>query len=453
VILLEQNYRSTQRILDAAMAVFDKNPHRSRKQLFTDRGAGEKITVHQSLNEQEAGRFIVDTIAQAAAQGKANPGDFAVMYRTNAQSRILEEAFLQANLPYKLVGAMRFYGRREVKDVLCYLRLAFNPNDEASLGRVINVPSRRIGIKALAALRTLALAQKTTPGQLLMRLGETPDDAMFDVLPTLTRQAMAGFGRLMMRWVAYAEKLEPMELMDRIVADVNYHDYLMSDGTEEEGQDRWDNVQELRRLAAEYKGRTISDFLENIALVSDQDTLDDADEVPTLLTLHAAKGLEFPTVFIAGLDDGSLPHSRSFDDPEEMAEERRLFYVGITRAENELILINNMYKNSYGYSEAVIPSRFLQDLPDELIKGGRRPNLETVLRADRWDRPSREPAAVEVRFRPGMNVKHPAWGQGMVLNSRIQDDDEVVDIFFQEVGLKKVVAAFANLQAVDKDEE
>lgn len=453
VILLEQNYRSTQRILDAAMAVIDRNPHRTRKQLFTDRGEGEKITLHQSLNEQEAGRFIVDTIAQAAAQGKANPGDFAVMYRTNAQSRILEEAFLQANLPYKLVGAMRFYGRREVKDALCYLRLAFNPNDEASLNRVINVPSRRIGIKAQAALRTLALAQKTTPGQLIMRLGETPDDAMFDVLPSLTRQSMAGFGRLLIRWVAFAEKLEPMELLDRIMADVNYHDYLMSEGTEEEGQDRWDNVQELRRLAAEYKGRTISDFLENIALVSDQDTLDDADEVPTLLTLHAAKGLEFPIVFIAGLDDGSLPHSRSFDDPEEMAEERRLFYVGITRAENELILINNMYRNSFGYSEAVIPSRFLQDLPDDLIKGGRRPSIETVLRADRWDRPSREPAAVEVRFRPGMNVKHPTWGEGMVLNSRIQDDDEVVDIFFQDVGLKKVVAAFANLQTLEKSEE
>ncbi len=453
VILLEQNYRSTQRILDAAMAVIDRNPHRTRKQLFTDRGAGEKITLHQSLNEQEAGRFIVDTIAQASAQRKANPGDFAIMYRTNAQSRILEEAFLQANLPYKLVGAMRFYGRREVKDALCYLRLAFNPNDEASLNRVINVPSRRIGIKAQAALRTLALAQKTTPGQLIMKLGEMPDDPMFDVLPTLTRQAMAGFGRALARWVAYAEKLEPMELMDRIMADVNYHDYLMSEGTEEEGQDRWDNVQELRRLAAEYKGRTISDFLENIALVSDQDTLDDADEVPTLLTLHAAKGLEFPIVFIAGLDDGTLPHSRSFDDPEEMAEERRLFYVGITRAENELILINNMYKNSFGYSEAVIPSRFLQDLPDDLVKGGKRPMADPKIRPDRWDRPGREAPAVEVRFRPGMSVKHPSWGEGMVLNSRIQDDDEVVDIFFQDVGLKKVVAAFANLQTVEKDED
>lgn len=453
VILLEQNYRSTQRILDAAMAVIDRNPHRTRKQLFTDRGAGEKITLHQAINEQAAGRFIVDTIAQTVAQRKGNPGDFAVMYRTNAQSRILEEAFLQANLPYKLVGAMRFYGRREVKDVLCYLRLSFNPNDEASLGRVINVPSRRIGIKAQAAMRTLALAQKTTPGQLLMRLGETPDDPMFDVLPSLTRQAMTSFGKLLTRWVAYAENLEPMEMMDRILADVNYHDYLMSEGTEEEGQDRWDNVQELRRLAAEYKGRTISDFLENIALVSDQDTLDETAEVPTLLTLHAAKGLEFPIVFIAGLDDGTLPHSRSFDDPEEMAEERRLFYVGITRAENQLHLIHNMYKNSYGYSEAVIPSRFLQDLPDELILGGKRQSAEQPVRPDRWDLPGREAPVVQARFRPGMNVQHPTWGEGMVLNSRIQDDDEVVDIFFQDVGLKKVLAAFANLKSVEKNEE
>jgi DNA helicase-2/ATP-dependent DNA helicase PcrA len=213
-------------------------------------------------------------------------------------------------------------------------------------------------------------------------------------------------------------------------------------------------VQELRRLAAEYKGRTIGDFLENIALVSDQDTIDETAEVPTLLTLHAAKGLEFPIVFIAGLDDGVMPHSRSFDDPEEMAEERRLFYVGITRAKDQLILINDMYRNSYGYAEAVIPSRFLEDLPDELIEGGKSGRPQHAYQPYRWDQGERkETQAVKARFAPGMNVRHATWGDGMVLNSRIQDDDEVVDIFFKEVGLKKVMAAFANLQAVNKDKE
>jgi DNA helicase-2/ATP-dependent DNA helicase PcrA len=227
----------------------------------------------------------------------------------------------------------------------------------------------------------------------------------------------------------------------------------MEDGPEEEGQDRWDNVQELRRLAAEYKGKTLTDFLENISLVSDQDTIDETAEVPTLLTLHSAKGLEFPTVFILGLDDGTLPHSRSFDDPEEMAEERRLLYVGITRARNELTLVHNIYKSSYGYAEATLPSRFLDDLPDELIEGGNQARLEHPFRPDRWEKPDFQKSApiLETQFKPGMSVRHPAWGQGMVLNSRIQDDDEIVDIFFQDVGLKKVMAAFANLQALPKD--
>lgn len=453
VILLEQNYRSTQRILDAAMAVIDRNPHRTRKQLFSDRGAGEKIRIHMTLNEQETGRYIVEQIAMAVQAG-ASLGDFAVMYRVNAQSRLIEEAFLHANLPYKLVGAQRFYGRREVKDVLCYLRLALNPDDEASLNRVINVPARRIGLKSQAALRNLAIQEKTTPGRMLMRLGETPDDPIFGAIPSLARQAMVPLGRRLAAWHALAGEAEPMKLMDRILADIDYHGYLLADAGEEEGQDRWDNVQEMRRLAAEYSGRTISDFLENIALVSDQDTIDETAEVPTLLTLHAAKGLEFPVVFIAGLDDGMLPHSRSFDDPEEMAEERRLFYVGITRAEDRLILMHNAYRNSFGYSEAVEPSRFLDDLPAELVEGGNRARLEHAFRPDRWERPSSPKAHIlQPQYRPGMNVRHATWGDGLVLNSRIQDDDEVVDIFFEGVGLKKVLAAFANLETVEKAED
>ena len=320
VILLEQNYRSTQRILDAAMAVIDRNPHRTRKQLFTERGAGEKIYVNEALNEHQGAEYIVETIASLVAQGR-QPGDFAIMYRTNAQSRIIEEAFLFANLPYKLVGAQRFYGRREVKDILCYLRLAYNPTDEASLNRVINTPTRRIGAKTQADWRALAIQHNTTPGQLLLELASNPDNDLFNDLRTPALQAVADFAKLLAKWHAATRELPTMELIDRILSDIDYHSYLLDAG-EEEGVDRWENVLELRRLAAENRQQGLGEFLESIALVSDQDTIDDNAEVPTLLTLHTAKGLEFPVVFITGLDDGTLPHSRSMDDPEEMAEER-----------------------------------------------------------------------------------------------------------------------------------
>jgi DNA helicase-2/ATP-dependent DNA helicase PcrA len=453
VILLEQNYRSTQRILDAAMAVIDRNPHRTHKQLFTERGTGPKIVLHEALNEDDAAGFIVKNIAHRVATEGEQPGDFAIMYRTNAQSRILEEAFLQANLPYKLIGAQRFYGRREIKDMLAYLRLAHNPNDEASLGRVINRPTRRIGTKAQARLKALALKRDVSSGALLLELSQNPDAPHFADWPNPTHQALHAFSKKLAGWQLVAEEVEPLELLDNIIEASDYKTYILADG-EEEGLDRWENILELRRLAGDYKGKSLSEFLETIALVSDQDSVDESANVPTLMTLHTAKGLEYPVVFIAGLDDGTLPHSRSMDDPEQMAEERRLLYVGMTRAKDKLFLIHDQYRNNYGYSEPVDPSRFIDDLPDELIEGGNRLGAKAIARPDLWEQPSREPTpALEPQFAPGMSVRHPTWGEGMILSSRIQDDDEVVDIFFEDVGLKKVVAAFAKLETVDKDQE
>ncbi|MCG8555413.1 MAG: DUF3553 domain-containing protein, partial [Proteobacteria bacterium] len=276
---------------------------------------------------------------------------------------------------------------------------------------------------------------------------------VFDELKKLSRQSVGHFAKLLAKWQAAAAELPPMELMDRILADIDYHSYLLDAG-EEEGLDRWENVLELRRLAAENKDQSLGDFLESIALVSDQDTIDENASVPTLLTLHTAKGLEFPVVFITGLDEGTLPHSRSMDDPEEMAEERRLFYVGITRAQDQLYLVHHQFRNQYGYSEPVDPSRFLADLPDDLVEGGNQARSAPPARPDLWETPSApEPVRVEQQFEPGMAVRHPAWGEGMVLNSRVQDDDEVVDIFFEDVGLKKVVAAFAKLETVEKEQD
>jgi DNA helicase-2/ATP-dependent DNA helicase PcrA len=363
---------------------------------------------------------------------------------------VLEESFLHAGLPYRLVGAQRFYGRREIKDVIAYLRLVHNPADEVSLTRVINTPARGVGDKTMLALRTQAGQLRLTPGELLLKLGGGEDTAS---LPAISGRMMAPlehFGRLLVGWRSFDQGATPLSLMDRVVSDIDYQAYL-EDGTEE-GRDRWENVVELRRLAAEFQEAGLEAFLEQVALVSDQDTMEERTNVPTLLTLHAAKGLEFPVVFIVGLNDGTLPHSRSFDDPDGMEEERRLLYVGITRAKNRLYLAYAQNRSLYGYSEPIDPSRYLDDIPIHLVderqpaRSGRR-TLRAAYGDERWQAPSPARARVtEQRFHPGLRVQHNVWGEGMVLNSRIQDDDEIVDIFFEQVGLKRVAASLANLE-------
>ncbi|MEJ2449018.1 MAG: 3'-5' exonuclease, partial [Anaerolineales bacterium] len=348
VILLEQNYRSTQNILDTAMAIIDRNTNRKKKQLFTERGAGEKIIIREAYDEREQAALVVEKIIQQIAQKKAAPGEFAVMYRTNAQSRLIEEAFLSANLPYKLVGAQRFYGRREVKDLIAYLRLVANPDDSFSLSRVINTPSRYIGTKTFSELVTIAGKNQITPGEQLLRLAEE-ESTDLDSFSTAAGKRLAAFGRMLSRWCKTYETLPPGEVLDQIIDDVGYRTYL-EDGSED-GFERWENVVELRRLAAEYQTVGLLKFLEDVALVSDQDTLDPSQEVPTLLTLHAAKGLEFKQVMIIGVNEGILPHQRSFDDPEAMEEERRLFYVGVTRAKDRLYLFHSLNRYSFGYFE------------------------------------------------------------------------------------------------------
>jgi DNA helicase-2/ATP-dependent DNA helicase PcrA len=450
VILLEQNYRSTQAILDVAMAVIDRNPYRTPKRLFTDRGQGQKVSLYEANDDRMEAAYVVDTIASLVKIENRQPGDFAVMYRTNAQSRVLEEAFLSHNLPYKLVGAQRFYGRREIKDMIAYLRLVHNPQDELSLARAINTPSRGIGNKTYLALRTQAQKSGISPGELLLSLATDDQSPVWENFRGRAAAALSAFSSLLAKWVQDRYDLPPLMLMDQILDDVDYHSYI-DDGTDE-GKDRWDNVMELRRLASEFQDLGLAAFLEQIALVSDQDTLDASANAPTLLTLHAAKGLEFPVVFIVGLSDGILPHSRSTDDPEEMMEERRLFYVGITRAKDRLFLVYPQQRNAYGYLEPVEESRFLADIPDEMIDStgrlrSRRGRATATFRPERWQTPAQNEAAVlQPRYHPGMHVQHPTWGEGMVLNSRVDSDDEIVDIFFKEIGLKHVAASLARLE-------
>jgi DNA helicase-2/ATP-dependent DNA helicase PcrA len=449
VILLEQNYRSHQNILDAAMGVIDRAGNRRKKRLFSDRGAGEKIFFYEARDDYGEASFVVDTIAQLVASGEFEPKDCAVMYRTNAMSRLLEEAFLQARLPYKLVGAQRFYGRREVKDVIAFLRLVHNPADEAALGRIINVPPRGIGEKTLATLHMVARQNQTNAGAILLELARGADSAFYKSFTGRAAVPLADFGGMFANWRALAQTAAIPELFDRILKDINYKEYIVEDDSEE-SLDRWENVQELKRLAMEYSTRTLDEFLENVALVADQDTLTDAN-APTLLTLHAAKGLEFGAVFIVGLDDGIIPHSRSFDEPEQMEEERRLFYVGITRAKDRLYLLRAIQRGGRGMAEETYPSRFLDDIPTDLLVGKTRTgrSMRGAPLETKWALPSPKGRGVggegQALYKAGTRVKHPMWGEGMVLDSRMQDGDEIIDVVFESVGIKRLAASLANL--------
>ena len=466
-ILLEQNYRSTQTVLDSARAVIDRNKYRTPKHLFSDRGRGERMVLYEAVDDRAEAAYVVDTIRQWVSGKRAAGGDFAVMYRTNAQSRLLEEAFLRAGMSYRLVGALRFYGRREVKDLIAFLRLVHNPDDEISLARVINTPPRGVGDKTIIALNLAARAAHTTPGRLLIELGQKGSDSPhWGRFAGRSALVLADFGTMLSGWRAASQNgLSLPALYDRILSDISYHEYL--DDNTEEGRERWENVQELRRLAYEYAERGLTEFLENLALVSDQDTLpDEAASAPTLLTLHAAKGLEFGQVFIIGLDDGLLPHSRSKDDVEEMEEERRLFYVGLTRAKDKVFLVRANQRSTYGSFEEQLASPFLEDLPDDLVQrqGQRRsawdddrprtPRAKTWnVGGERW-RPSAPPASsapiVEQRFHPADRVSHPVWGDGMIMESRIQDGEETVDVYFESVGFKRLVASMARLEIIPK---
>ncbi|HDQ71733.1 MAG TPA: DNA helicase UvrD [Chloroflexi bacterium] len=470
-ILLEQNYRSTQNILDAAQAVIRHNLDRTDKALFTERGGGPKIVIHEAYDQDDEAAFVARTIAQLTRQGKRF-GDCAVMYRTNAQSRALEEALMRTGTPYKLVGATRFYARREIKDVIAFLRLIHNPSEGISMARVINVPPRGIGRKTVEKVENLAKRRGVSIYEVLKHL---PDE-----LSTRARGVLSAFLEMLDGWIAFNQQSTVAQLIDRVLEDTGYSSYIRdgADSSSDEGEERWDNVMELRNVAAEYSELTLTDFLADVALVSDVDNLSGDVDAVTLLTLHSAKGLEFPVVFIAGLEEGLLPHSRSLEAPEEMAEERRLMYVGLTRAEERLFLTYAFVRTRYGETEVTIPSRFLEDIPLELVDGAwqgnekpsrasqsgrRRPGLGSGLGSGRGSgrvvigsptrgptgdvsSPSRRP---DSQFRAGQRVRHAQFGEGLVIESRADGADEIVTVSFEGVGLKRLIASLAQLKRID----
>src|SRR5437870_6061176 len=374
IIMLEQNYRSTQTILDAAQNVVRRNRLRKDKRLWTALGTGEKIILHQAFDEEEEGLFTAREIKRLQARGDIDKlGDVAVMYRTNAQSRALEEQFLRANIPYKVIGSRKFYERKEIKDMLAYLRLLANPNDDLSLQRIINVPNRKIGPKTLGEVQQWASEKHISLYEAVQQIDEHP------TLGKAAKLALTGFGELLVDFNNALEELNLPELLDRIAERSGYGPELRES---QEGEERWSNVLELRRVAEDYSAiethTALELFLENVALVGGADTTqtgengtiikEEHNDAVTLITLHAAKGLEYPVVFIVGMDEGSLPHARSVDKPEQLEEERRLAYVVFTRAMRRLYLVRAYRRSYFGETQVTEPSRFLEDIPVELVK-------------------------------------------------------------------------------------
>ena len=467
VILLEQNYRSTQNILDAARHVIALNRQRTDKRLWTQNDSGGPVTLYEAYDEQEEAEYTVREIESLVRQKACRLRDCAVMYRTNAQSRVIEDAFVRHGLPYKLVGATRFYERREIKDVLAYMRLVHNPLDDVSLKRILNVPPRGIGqrtqetleqfasrnsLPLYTALQLLKAAQevRSHPG----REQEKEDDSDLPAPPLDGRAAKALLSLLAMldRLLSAREESDPVQLIDLLLAESGYKDWTL-DGTEE-GQERWENVQELRTVARKYAGQppdeALTGFLEDVALVSDVDNLTEEGDAPTLLTLHMAKGLEFSAVFMVGLEEGILPHNRSLEEPDEMEEERRLCYVGMTRAKQRLYLIHTFRRARFGNQGPSEPSRFLGDIPARLVKGREVRAPARMRDESRPTRPSAgEPAAGA--FRPGDRVRHPQFGEGTVVNcQRRGGDEEVTVVFAGKAGIKRLLAGLAGLKRIGR---
>jgi DNA helicase-2/ATP-dependent DNA helicase PcrA len=453
VVYLEQNYRSTKKILETASCIISANQQRKPKELWTDNESGELTMIVETYTEQEEAQFVVSEVERLAEQGKFRLGDCAVMYRTNAQSRALEEAFIRYGTPYKLVAGTRFYARREVKDTVAYLRLIQNPYDSVSLLRIINVPRRGIGQQTLAKLSSWSESQGVPEYEALRLATEAEGGGERSQSPFsshITRE-LAGFLKLMEGFIACSRELKLVDLFDSVVESSGYKEYILSRAG---GDERWENILELRTVAQEYNDLEPRDaltaFLEGVTLVSDVDEFDESLDSVTLITLHQAKGLEFPVVFIVGMEDGILPHFRSFDDPARMEEERRLCYVGITRAKQRVYLVRAFRRSLMGRSTMNKPSRFLNDIPTYLISGGGLWERQDSLAATSiYSRSGTPVSAVRrLELKAGDHVHHAQFGGGVVVSCQPVDDDAEVVVAFNG-GVKKLLLSFAPLEKLN----
>lgn len=433
IIKLEQNYRSTKHILDAAHAVITKNQQRSDKQLWTAAASGQPVQMVPVMNERAEGEAIIRRIKTYTDMRARDYKDFAVLYRTNAQSRSLEEQFIRYGVPYKIVGGLRFYDRAEIKDVLAYLRLIYQPEDVVSFGRIINVPTRGIGAKSVADFLSWRTLQGLSLDEALQRASESGVTAR-------AKTALKDFANLMHDMRELSEELPVAELLDGLLRRI---DYIRSiDDGSPQGEARAENVRELLSVAKAYSEVGLTSFLEEVALISDLDGLRDEQDSVTLMTLHAAKGLEFPVVFMPGMEESIFPHSRALFDVAEMEEERRLCYVGMTRAREELYMLFADSRVLYGSVLHNTPSRFLSEIDGEFQThanpfAGQAPQFASPENLVLNDEPRYVPELAE-----GDSVRHQLFGIGTVMEL----DGDNATIYFKGKGAKKLNISFAPLE-------
>lgn len=465
VILLEQNYRSTKNILSAANQVIENNSNRKPKNLWTENKEGNKITYYRADNERDETRFIVDRMQEEIRSNHRNYGDFAILYRTNAQSRVMEETLLKANIPYKMVGGHKFYDRKEIKDILAYLNVLANPQDSISFERIVNSPKRGIGPGSIEKLRSFASLHEWP-------LLEAAQNVELANIGGKAGQQLGSFGEMIQEVTQMIPYLTVTELTKEVLDRSGYLEDLKIQNTLE-AQARIENLEEFLTVTQEFDKQfeqqneedadapeeKLTVFLNDLALVSDIDNLEEDASQVTLMTLHAAKGLEFPVVFLIGLEEGVFPLSRALMEESELEEERRLAYVGITRAEEALYLTNAFSRTLYGRTQYNRPSRFVEEIDQELleIEGMRPTPKKTPVFAKKTAYSYKQPETAVVSsksatggeknsWKPGDKVKHKKWGLGTVVRVSGTSKDLELDVAFPSQGVKRLLAAFAPIE-------
>ena len=454
IIKLEQNYRSTKNILHTANEVIKNNRGRRSKELWTQNYEGEKISTYNAADEREEAWFVAEEISRLVREEGRKYSDFAILYRTNAQSRSFEEAMVQRGLPYRVIGGFRFYERKEIKDLLAYLRLVYNPADRISLGRIINVPKRGIGEASFDRFLYFLDDNNYSVRDGFAHLNEIPS------LTTRAIKPLTEFSRLLEGWIEKRDQLNVKELTERILLESGYLQELQQEGTIE-AQGRLENLDQFLALTLDFEqnsdDRSLAAFLETVALVADIDNYEADAEALVMMTLHSAKGLEFPIVFLVGLEEGLFPHNRALMETKELEEERRLCYVGITRAQHRLYVTHANMRTVFGSRNVSIPSRFLMEMPKESITILKGPANGRAERAEAGENKSM-PRAASIQpkkdvdaegFQPGSKVRHPKWGIGTVITKEGTGSEAQLKVAFPGLGIKVLILAYANLELVE----
>ena len=466
VIKLEQNYRSTQIILDAANAVIENNTGRKPKNLWTENKSGADIIYFQAVDERDEARFVIEQLQNLQRTENKKLGDMAILYRTNTQSRIFEEMLIKSGISYNMVGGLKFYERKEIKDIIAYLRVIFNPADSLSLLRIINVPKRGIGDASLAKIQAYAAANNVSLFEAVSNA------AAIDGLSSRFVSKLDDLAGIIFELMNLANEAPVEDLIDRVLRDTGYLEELENERTPQ-AQSRIDNLHELISVAQEFAAseeeNNLENFLAHVALVSDIDDTELGEDAITLMTLHSSKGLEFPIVFLVGMEEGLFPHARTLMDETEIEEERRLCYVGITRAKEKLFLSSTKMRTIYGNTVTYPPSRFLQEIPARLVKTIKRQERFSALEnfkqvsekySARPQKPAstfnphsfmpQKPAAAAggtgTRFNTGDRVSHSKWGEGMVVSAKDSPDGQEVKVAFAGAGVRSLLTKYAVLK-------